>query len=156
MWCTWSSFRLFGYDKILKKRCPVYQVSQAMSKIFVRVQSTHTVRDAINLLNEKKQTCALVVDDEDYLEGILTLGDIRRRGLELGANVSSPKGDASDLDVCPLLFFTFSISIHGYICFCFISIMVSKDISLFKFTYCVVSSVDSVLSIIFLLSLGKI
>ncbi|XP_078165479.1 chloride channel F [Carex rostrata] len=75
------------------------KVSQAMSKIFVRVQSTHTVRDAINLMNEKKQTCALVVDDEDYLEGILTLGDIRRRGLELGANISSPKGGASAVDV---------------------------------------------------------
>lgn len=100
-----------------------------MSKVFVRVQSTHTVRDAINLMNEKKQTCALVVDDEDYLEGILTLGDIRRRGLELGANISSPKGGASALDVCQLSFLSFIFNnIPGYICF--FSFKSIQDISL--------------------------
>jgi CBS domain-containing protein len=88
-----------------------------MSKICVRVQSTHTVRDAMNLMNEKKQNCALVVDDEDYLEGILTLGDIRRRGLELGTNTSSPNGDTSTVDVSHLLVLrSIFCSNHGYIC----------------------------------------
>lgn len=59
------------------------KVSQAMSKIYVKVSPSATVGEALKLLNDKQQICALVVDDEDFLEGLVTLGDIRRMGFEL-------------------------------------------------------------------------
>ncbi|KAK1619761.1 hypothetical protein QYE76_025278 [Lolium multiflorum] len=59
------------------------KVSQAMSKKYVKVPPSATVMEALNLLNDKQQMCALVVDHEDFLEGLITLGDIRRMGLEL-------------------------------------------------------------------------
>uniref|UniRef100_A0ACD5Z4S4 Uncharacterized protein n=1 Tax=Avena sativa TaxID=4498 RepID=A0ACD5Z4S4_AVESA len=59
------------------------KVSQAMSKRYVKVPPSATVMEALELLNDKQQMCALVVDHEDFLEGLITLGDIRRMGLEL-------------------------------------------------------------------------
>ncbi|CAM0944489.1 unnamed protein product [Alopecurus aequalis] len=59
------------------------KVSQAMSKRYVKVPPSATVMEALNLLNEKQQTCALVADHEDFLEGLITLGDISRMGFEL-------------------------------------------------------------------------
>ncbi|XP_025799148.1 chloride channel protein CLC-f-like isoform X2 [Panicum hallii] len=59
------------------------KVSQAMSKIYVKVLPSATVTEAFKLLHDNQQNCALVVDPEDYLEGIITLGDIRRIGFEL-------------------------------------------------------------------------
>ena len=34
-------------------------------------------------MNDKQQMCALVVDHEDFLEGLITLGDSHRMGFEL-------------------------------------------------------------------------
>ncbi|KAJ3694632.1 hypothetical protein LUZ60_000009 [Juncus effusus] len=80
------------------------KASQAMTKMFVKVQPTVLVIDAINMMNEKKQTCALIVNNEDYLEGILTLGDIRRKGSDLLANGSQNTGSdntpALDVNLC--------------------------------------------------------
>lgn len=60
-----------------------YQVSQAMSKSYVKIPTSAMVTEALKLLHDKQQNCGLVVDCEDFLEGIVTLGDIRRMGFEL-------------------------------------------------------------------------
>ncbi|QCD95323.1 chloride channel protein [Vigna unguiculata] len=54
------------------------QVSQAMSKQYCKVLSSAILKDAIKLMHDSQQNCVLVVDKEDFLEGILTYGDIRR------------------------------------------------------------------------------
>ncbi|KAJ4811129.1 Chloride channel protein [Rhynchospora pubera] len=56
------------------------KVSQAMSKIYVKVKPNISVKEAVKLMQDKQQSCVLVVDGEDYLEGIVTFGDIRRNG----------------------------------------------------------------------------
>ncbi|CAN6280165.1 unnamed protein product [Urochloa humidicola] len=58
------------------------KVSQAMSKIYLKVLPSATVTEVFTLLHDNQQNCALVVDPEDFLEGIITLGDIRRMGFE--------------------------------------------------------------------------
>ncbi|PUZ77395.1 hypothetical protein GQ55_1G367400 [Panicum hallii var. hallii] len=75
------------------------KVSQAMSKIYVKVLPSATVTEAFKLLHDNQQNCALVVDPEDYLEGIITLGDIRRMGFELHEE-SFIDGDYPKTDVC--------------------------------------------------------
>ncbi|PAN07943.1 hypothetical protein PAHAL_1G374900 [Panicum hallii] len=75
------------------------KVSQAMSKIYVKVLPSATVTEAFKLLHDNQQNCALVVDPEDYLEGIITLGDIRRIGFELHEE-SFIDGDYPKTDVC--------------------------------------------------------
>lgn len=59
------------------------KVSQAMSKRYVKVPPSATVTETLTLLSDKQQMCALVVDHEDFLEGLITLGDISRMGFEL-------------------------------------------------------------------------
>ncbi|CAN6274646.1 unnamed protein product [Urochloa humidicola] len=59
------------------------KVSQAMSKIYVKVLLSATVTEVFKLLHDNQQNCALVVDPEDSLEGIITLGDVQRMGFEL-------------------------------------------------------------------------
>uniref|UniRef100_A0A0D6QYJ3 Chloride channel protein n=1 Tax=Araucaria cunninghamii TaxID=56994 RepID=A0A0D6QYJ3_ARACU len=54
------------------------KVAQAMSKNYIKVSANCTVKDAIQLMIEYQQKCVLVVDDEDLLEGIMTLGDLQR------------------------------------------------------------------------------
>ena len=54
-------------------------------------------------MQEKQQSCVLVVDNEDFLEGIVTLGDIRRKGYEPSENSHSTGENSSTLDVCTLL-----------------------------------------------------
>ena len=49
-----------------------------MSKNYVKVSLATTLNDAIKYMNDNQQNCVLVVDDEDFLEGILTYGDVRR------------------------------------------------------------------------------
>ncbi|KAK3158941.1 hypothetical protein QOZ80_2AG0143730 [Eleusine coracana subsp. coracana] len=73
------------------------KVYQAMSKIYVKVLSSATVTEVLKLLHDKQQNCALVVDPEDYLEGIITLGDLQRMGFELHAE-SIMDGDHSKSD----------------------------------------------------------
>nr|CAB3450911.1 unnamed protein product [Digitaria exilis] len=83
------------------------KVSQAMSKIYVKVLPSATVTEALKLLHDNQQNCALVVDPEDFLEGIITLGDIRRMGLELHEEsfISGdyPKADARGIKQLPVV-----------------------------------------------------
>lgn len=76
------------------------KVSQAMSKNFVKVLPTDLLREAMKLMHDNQQNCVLVVDNDDFLEGILTLGDVRRKEFEKSGETSSPPvGDSAVLDV---------------------------------------------------------
>ncbi|KAL6646106.1 hypothetical protein ACP70R_017714 [Stipagrostis hirtigluma subsp. patula] len=75
------------------------KVSQAMSKHYVKVTPTSTIKEAAILMQEKQQNCVLVVDNEDFLEGIVTLGDIRRKGFEPSETSHSIGENSSALDV---------------------------------------------------------
>lgn len=73
-----------------------------MSKHFIKVTSTATIKEATLLMHDKQQGCVLVVDNEDFLEGIVTVGDIRRRGFESSEDANGTGENSSDLDVCNL------------------------------------------------------
>lgn len=63
------------------------------------------------LMHDKQQTCVLIIDHEDFLEGILTLGDIRRKGFETSGELpGTPRGDTAVSDVCTLRFMMLSLS----------------------------------------------
>lgn len=62
-----------------------------MSKNYVKVPASLTLKEAIKCMHDNHQNCVLVVDDEDLLEGILTYGDVRRL---------QSKSDSRFLDVC--------------------------------------------------------
>ncbi|KAL8147014.1 hypothetical protein AgCh_004653 [Apium graveolens] len=64
------------------------KVSEAMTTKFVKVFLKHTIRDALRCMHDGQQNCALVVDTEDHLEGILTFGDIKRSLSASGASSS--------------------------------------------------------------------
>ncbi|XP_042402501.1 chloride channel protein CLC-f-like isoform X1 [Zingiber officinale] len=76
------------------------KVSLAMSKTYAKVHTTTILKDAIVLMHDKQQTCVLIIDHEDFLEGILTLGDIRRKGFETSGELpGTPRGDTAVSDV---------------------------------------------------------
>lgn len=54
------------------------KVSQAMSNNFLKISLNQTLREALSCMRDGQLNCLLVVEDEDYLEGILTDGDIKR------------------------------------------------------------------------------
>ncbi|KAI9084632.1 hypothetical protein K1719_033414 [Acacia pycnantha] len=54
------------------------EVSLAMSKNYLKVSLDMALKEATMLMDDSQQNCVLVVDDEDFLEGILTYGDIKR------------------------------------------------------------------------------
>ncbi|XP_043689640.1 chloride channel protein CLC-f [Telopea speciosissima] len=73
------------------------KVSQAMSKNYLKVAPTLTLVETIKLMHDSQQNSAIVVDAGDLLEGILTLGDIKRHLSRTSSDV--PDGGASVLDV---------------------------------------------------------
>ncbi|KAF2582454.1 hypothetical protein F2Q68_00006942 [Brassica cretica] len=54
------------------------KVLRVMSKNYVKVSLGTTIREARNILKDSHQNCLVVVDEDDFLAGILTHGDIRR------------------------------------------------------------------------------
>jgi len=74
-----------------------------MAKHYVKVTPTFTIEEATRLMQEKQQSCVVVVDNEDFLEGIVTLGDLRRKGFVPSENSDSTQANSSTLDVCKLL-----------------------------------------------------
>ncbi|XP_022143472.1 chloride channel protein CLC-f isoform X2 [Momordica charantia] len=54
------------------------KVSQVMSKNYLKVSLSMYVKDVLKYMKDNQQNCALVADDGDFLEGILTNRDIKR------------------------------------------------------------------------------
>ncbi|XP_047317609.1 chloride channel protein CLC-f-like [Impatiens glandulifera] len=54
------------------------KVSQVMSINYVKVSGNTNLKESIIIMHDNRQKCVLVVDNENFLEGILTYGDIRR------------------------------------------------------------------------------
>ncbi|KAL5972302.1 hypothetical protein ACLOJK_041555 [Asimina triloba] len=79
-------------DRILDE----LKVSQAMSKYYLKVSQQVTLKEAIKFMNENQQNCVLVIDAQDLLVGILTLGDVQRTLSKMA--VSSPKSNMSTSD----------------------------------------------------------
>ncbi|RWR84778.1 chloride channel protein CLC-f [Cinnamomum micranthum f. kanehirae] len=73
------------------------KVSQAMSMNYVKVSPTSTLKEAIKLMHDNKESCVLVLDAEDLIGGILTLGDIQR-GLSKDSD-NDPNSDSVVVDV---------------------------------------------------------
>jgi predicted transcriptional regulator len=73
-----------------------------MPKQIVKITPTFSIKEATRLIQEKQQNCVLVVDNEDFLEGIVTLGDICRKGYEPSENSNSAGGNYFPFDVCKL------------------------------------------------------
>ncbi|CAA7015455.1 unnamed protein product [Microthlaspi erraticum] len=71
------------------------KVLRVMSKNYVKVSLGTSLREARNILKDSHQNCLMVVDDDDFLAGILTHGDIRRY---LSNNVST----ILDENTCPV------------------------------------------------------
>ena len=69
------------------------QVSQAMSKKYVKISATLTLKEAIKSMHDNQQHCVLMVDNEDFLEGILTHGDVKR--FLSTKHVDASEGDSS-------------------------------------------------------------
>nr|CAB3483373.1 unnamed protein product [Digitaria exilis] len=78
------------------------KVSQEMSKQHVKVTPTFSIKEATRLMQEKQQSCVLVVDNEDFLEGIVTLGDIRRKGFEPSENSTEENSSTLDANSSPV------------------------------------------------------
>ncbi|MBA0816430.1 hypothetical protein Gohar_001095 [Gossypium harknessii] len=77
------------------------RVSKAMSKKYLKVSMAATVKEALKCMHDNHQKFALVVDEDEFLEGIITLGDIRRcLSKQQPSDIS--KGD-STADVNPCL-----------------------------------------------------
>ncbi|CAN4117857.1 unnamed protein product [Withania somnifera] len=68
------------------------KVSQAMSDDYLKVSPNQTVKEALECMHDGRQSFVIVVNGEDYLEGILTYGDIKRSLLD-------NKGDSSNRDL---------------------------------------------------------
>lgn len=80
------------------------QVSRAMTKNFVKVSPTLILTEAIKYVHGSKQNFVVIVEGEDFLEGILTNGDIRRY---LSKQPSSgSKDDSVSPNVCSANYFT--------------------------------------------------
>ncbi|CAM8985342.1 unnamed protein product [Rhodiola kirilowii] len=75
------------------------KVSQAMSKDYLAISRAATLKEAMKHMNDRHQNCALVVDADDLLVGILTCGDIRRF---LSRNSTYGAKDPTLPDVCVL------------------------------------------------------
>ncbi|XP_021905903.1 chloride channel protein CLC-f [Carica papaya] len=87
------------------------KVSSAMSNNYVKVSLNATLKEATKCLRDSQQNCVLVVDDDDYLAGILTCGDIRRY---VSKNVDMGGSAALDVNMCPVSFVcTQKISYRG-------------------------------------------
>lgn len=54
------------------------KVLRVMSKNYVKISLGTKLREARSILKDSHQNCLVVVDEDDFLAGILTHGDLRR------------------------------------------------------------------------------
>ncbi|KAI7752121.1 hypothetical protein M8C21_031645 [Ambrosia artemisiifolia] len=73
------------------------KVSRAMSNNYPKVLLSSTVNEAVKCMDDNKQSCVLIADPEDHLEGILTYGDIRRSIFKISDESSETGSSTSDL-----------------------------------------------------------
>lgn len=78
------------------------KVSYAMSVDYTKISSSVTLKEAIELMRERRQSFILVVDDEDLLDGILTYGDIRRCLSNKSSEALSSGPTLTDVYACPI------------------------------------------------------
>lgn len=69
-----------------------------MSNNCAKVSLAISLKEAVDCMHNNQQKCLLVVDEEDFLEGILTYGDIRR--CLSNKSTDTTKDDSRCLDVC--------------------------------------------------------
>ncbi|KAL6544605.1 hypothetical protein OROMI_023467 [Orobanche minor] len=91
---SFSSYQPLDIDILLENM----KVSQAMSDNYLKVSLSQTLREALNHMRDDQQNCVLVVDSEDSLEGILTVGDIKRYLSKRFADASN--SDSVDVNTC--------------------------------------------------------
>lgn len=87
------------------------QVSQAMSKHYLKISLSETLKDAIKCMQDSQQNCVLVVDGDGFLEGILTYGDIRRCRPD-----DNSKSDSGIFDVCRRFPWSLYMKNHVSVC----------------------------------------
>lgn len=92
--CQLTILSARGLEEIVRA-----QVCRAMSKNYLKVSGTITLMEAMTLMHDNQKTCVLVVDPEDMLEGILTLGDVRRASRHSAEASSPPESDSVVSDV---------------------------------------------------------
>ncbi|EFJ35443.1 hypothetical protein SELMODRAFT_80641 [Selaginella moellendorffii] len=77
------------------------KVAQAMTKTYVKVQATATVKEAVAAMLSVQQRCVIVVDDNELLEGIMTLADLHKEVIR--AAMATSRGDVTVLEVDSML-----------------------------------------------------
>ncbi|KAL3507034.1 hypothetical protein ACH5RR_032416 [Cinchona calisaya] len=75
-------------------------VAQAMRTRYATVQMSTSITEAISLMLAEKQSCAVIVDDKDFLIGLLTLANIQHFNELSKAKARNPK-ELIVSDVCP-------------------------------------------------------
>lgn len=101
---------LFSGTKFINSISCYYQVSQAMSNNYLKVSLTQTLKDALKCMHDGQRNCVLVVDGEDYLEGILTYGDIgryRHKKMGYSSTGDTPNPDVRDNEVFIIFVFVY-------------------------------------------------
>ncbi|XP_071907663.1 chloride channel protein CLC-f-like isoform X3 [Coffea arabica] len=76
------------------------KVSQAMSNDFPKVPPNQTIKEALKCMHDGQQNCVLIVDAENYLEGILTYGDIKRFLFKNSGDASNSNSSLQDVNTC--------------------------------------------------------
>ncbi|GMH05905.1 hypothetical protein Nepgr_007745 [Nepenthes gracilis] len=90
------------------------KVSHLMSKNFLKMGLTITLKEAIKCMHESRHNCVLVVDEEDLLEGILTYGDIKWCLSQKDDDAPGNESSLQDVYACPISSFcTRGISYRG-------------------------------------------
>lgn len=85
------------------------KVFRVMSKNYVKVSLGTSLREARKILKDSHQNCLMVVDEDEFLAGILTQGDIRRY---LSSKVSTILDVSSETVSNSLFFFFFSFCLQ--------------------------------------------
>ncbi|KAL2467010.1 Chloride channel protein CLC-f [Abeliophyllum distichum] len=78
------------------------KVSQAMSNNYLKVSPTQTLKEALKCMHDGQRNCVLVVDGEDYLDGLLTYGDIKRYRYKKTGYDSNSEALNQDVSTCPV------------------------------------------------------
>ncbi|KAM6552439.1 hypothetical protein CsatB_013201 [Cannabis sativa] len=76
------------------------KVSYVMSTNYLKVPLSMTLKEAKKHMHENQQTFVLVVDDDDFLEGILTYGDVKRCLSKRSSDISKSDSRSLDANTC--------------------------------------------------------